>query len=162
MERTFYWLVFSLEPLRARDIAFAICLGLEEADEQQLKPLNAARISDCCKGLVVYIAPDELRLVHLSAKEFLCQRLDSSLAHMYLAKICLSALTSMAHRPDADTSLCDEESSGQEGLYAYAQRNYLLHGFKAIALDQRVGPYIDADELPGFERTHHISSPQGQ
>lgn len=162
MERTFYWLVFALEPLRARDITFAICLGLDEADEHQLKPLDASQISKCCKGLVVHTPPDELHLVHASAKEFLSQRLDSSLAHTYLAKICLAALTSMARRTDAEESPHEEESSGQEGLFAYAQRNYLIHGFKAIALDQRIGPYIDADALPGFEAAHQIRTPQEQ
>ena len=160
MERTFYWLVFALEPLRARDITFAICLGLAETDEQQLKPLDAYRLSNCSKGLVVHTPPDELRLVHPSAKEFLCQRLDSSLAHTYLAKICLAALTSMAHRPDAEQSPHEEVSSGQQGLFEYAQRNYLIHGFKALALDRRIGPYIDADELPCFEVAHQISIPR--
>ncbi|MCJ1465148.1 hypothetical protein MMC07_003764 [Pseudocyphellaria aurata] len=162
MERTFYWLVFALEPLRAQDITFAIRLGLAKADEQQLQPLDAARISNCCKGLVVYTPPDELRFVHRSAKEFLSQRLDSSLAHVYLSKICLTALTSMARRPDAEENPHEEEKSCEEGLFAYAQRNYLIHGFKAIALDRRIGPYIDADELPGFEVAHHITIPQEQ
>lgn len=160
MERTFYWLVFALEPLRARDITYAISLGLAKADEQRLEPLDAAQISNYCKGLVIYTPPDELRLVHHSAKEFLSQRLDCSLAHTYLAKICLTILTSMARRPDAEEYPHEDERSCEEGLFAYAQRNYLIHGFKAIALDRRIGPYIDADELPGFEVAHHITIPQ--
>lgn len=157
IEKTFYWLVFGLEPLRARDISSALQLGLNEIDENQLKPLDPAYISQCCKGLVVEDPIDQLRFVHHSASEYLCQRLDSSLAHVYLAKICLTVLTGTSdgtvpangYAPGASMEL-----SGAEGLLAYAQRNHQTHMFKALALDQRIGPYVDPDVLPGVEKLH--------
>lgn len=152
-EKTLYWLIFALEPLRARDIAFAICMGLDEADEKLLgRPLDGAKLAQCCKGLVTFReASDELCLVHQSAKEFLCQKLDNSLAHAYLAKICLLALTTMARQEDSSETSEDDGRvvSGEEGLFAYAKRKYLVHGFQALSLDQRIGPWIDADEV-GF------------
>lgn len=72
-EKTLYWLIFALEPLRARDIAFAISIGLDEADENLMQPVDGAKLAQCCKGLVTFRAEsDELCLVHQSAKEFLC------------------------------------------------------------------------------------------
>lgn len=157
-ERTFYWLIFALEPLPAKDIAFAISLGLNDTEEKSVHPVNGARLAKCCKGMVTQPQDsDELLLVHLSAREFLCQHLDSSLAHAYLAKICLLALTSMTQQGDSANSLDDAPRiSGEEGLFAYARRNYLIHGFKAISLDQRIGPYVDPDALPSFERLHAV------
>lgn len=157
IEKTFYWLVFGLEPLRARDITAAIQLGLNEIDENQLKPLDPAHISQCCKGLVVEDPIDQLRFVHPSATEYLCQRLDSSLAHVYLAKICLAVLTYTSTVPGHGSAPGDStELSGAEGLRAYAQRNHQTHMFKALALDQRIGPYVDPDVLPGVEKLREI------
>ena len=151
-EKTLYWLAFALEPLRARDISFAISLGLEEADEKLVQPVDGAKLAKCCKGLVTFRAEsDELSLVHQSTKEFLCQRMDNSLAHTYLAKVCLLALTTMARKEDSSGTGLNAGSmmAGEEGLFAYAQRKYLVHGFQALSLDQRIGPYIDADDV-GF------------
>ena len=76
-EKTLYWFVFALEPLRARDIAFAISMGLNEADEKLVQPVDGAKLAQCCKGLVMFREePDNLALVHQSAQEFLCQKLD--------------------------------------------------------------------------------------
>ena len=151
-EKTLYWLTFALEPLRARDIVSAISMGMDEADENLIQPVDGAKIAQCCKGLVAFSEEsDDLRLVHQSAKEILCQKLDNSLAHAYLAKVCLLTLTTMARQEDsAGTSLIEGgEMSGEEGLFAYARRKYLIHDFQALSLDQRIGPYIDADEV-GF------------
>ena len=151
-EKTLYWLAFALEPLRARDVSFAISLGLEEADEKLLQPVDGGKLAKCCKGLVTFRAEsDELSLVHQSAKEFLCQRMDNSLAHTYLAKVCLLALTTMARQKDSFGMSLNAGSmmTGEDGLFAYARRKYLVHGFQALSLDQRIGPYIDADEV-GF------------
>ena len=151
-EKTFYWLIFALEPLRAQDIAFAICLGLNEADAKLIQPVDGAKLTQYCKGLVTFREEsDELCLVHQSAKEFLCQKLDNSLAHAYLGKVCLLTLTTMARQEDSsETSLNQgREMSGEEGLFAYARRKYLIHGFQALSSDQRIGPWIDADEV-GF------------
>ena len=151
-ERTLYWLIFALEPLRAQDIAFAICIGLHEADEKLVQPVDGAKLAQWCKGLVIFREEtDELCLIHQSAKEFLCQKLDNSLAHAYLSKVCLLVLTTMARREESsETSLNEGRGmSGEEGLFAYARRNYLIHGFQALSLDQRIGPWIDADEV-GF------------
>jgi hypothetical protein len=153
-EKTFYWVVFALEPLRTRDIVTALCLGLSEETEQYIKPLDAARLVKCCKGLIV-VEKDQFRLFHSSAMEYLCQQLDSSLAHTYLAKICLAILTSMRPCPDAEQA-ADQEPTCEEALYEYARRFYLIHGFKALALDRRIGPYIEADDLPCFEKKHHV------
>lgn len=157
IEKTFYWLVFGLEPLRARDITVAIQLGLNEIDENQFKPLDPAHISQCCKGLVLEDPIDKLRFVHPSATEYLCRRLDSSLAHVYLAKICLSVLacTVQGHGSVPGVSM---ELSGAEGLRVYAQRNHQTHMLKALALDQRIGPYVDPDVLPGVEKLHEIGT----
>lgn len=153
IEKTFYWLVFGLEPLRARDITVALQLGLNEIDGNQLKPLDAAHISQCCKGLVVEDPIDQLRFVHHSASEYLCQRLDSSLAHVYLAKICLAVLACTCEVPaNGSAPGASMELSGAEGLRAYAQRNHQTHMFKALALDQRIGPFVDPDVLPGVEK----------
>ena len=158
IEKTFYWLVFGLEPLRARDITAAIGLGLNEIDKNQLKPLDPAHISKCCKGLVVEDPVDHLRFVHHSATEYLSQRLDSSLAHVYLAKICLAVMTCTStgsgHESAPDDGM---ELSGAEGLLAYAQRNHQTHMFKALMLDQRIGPYVDPDMLPGVEKLHEFA-----
>lgn len=159
IEKTFYWLVFGLEPLRARDITAALQLGLDEIDGNQLKPLDAAHISQCCKGLVVEDPVDQLRFVHHSASEYLSQRLDNSLAHVYLAKICLAVLTStydgtVPANINGSAPGASMELSGAEGLRAYAQRNHQTHMFKALALDQRIGPYVDPDVLPGVEKLH--------
>ncbi len=151
-EKTLYWLMFALEPLRARDIAFAISMGLDEADEQLMQPIDGTKLAQCCKGLVTFREEsDELCLVHQSAKEFLCQKLDNSLAHVYLGKVCLLALTTMARREDSSGTSLNQGSamSGEEGLFAYARRKYLVHGFQALSLDQRIGPWIDADDV-GF------------
>ena len=151
-EKTLYWLTFALEPLRARDIVFAISMGMDEADEKLIQPVDGAKIAQWCKGLVTFSEEsDNLSLVHQSAKEVLSQKLDNSLAHAYLAKICLLTLTTMARQEDiSGTSLIEGgEMSGEEGLFAYARRKYLIHGFQALSLDQRIGPYIDADEV-GF------------
>ena len=151
-EKTLYWLIFALEPLRARDIAFAICTGLDEADEKLIQPVDGAKLAQCCKGLVTFREEfDELCLVHQSAKEFLCQKLDNSLAHAYLGKVCLLALTTMARQEDSSKTVLNEgrAMSGEEGLFAYARRKYLIHGFQALSSDQRIGPWIDADDL-GF------------
>ena len=79
-EKTLYWLIFALEPLRAQDIAPAICMGLNEADEKLIQPVDGAKLAQYCKGLITFHEEsDELRLVHQSAKEFLCQKLDNSL-----------------------------------------------------------------------------------
>lgn len=158
IEKTFYWLVFGLEPLRARDISAALQLGLNEIDGNQLEPLDAAHISKCCKGLVVEDPIDQLRFVHHSASEYLCQRLDSSLAHVYLAKICLAVLTCTTCEgivpANGSAPGASMELSGAEGLRAYARRNHQTHMFKALALDQRIGPYVDPDVLPGVEKLH--------
>lgn len=156
IEKTFYWLVFGLEPLRARDVTAAIQLGLNEIDENQLKPLDPAQISQCCKGLVVEDPTGQLRFVHPSATEYLCQRLDNSLAHVYLAKICLAAMTCTTVPEHGSASADSMELSGAEGLRAYAQRNHQTHMFKALALDQRIGPYVDPDVLPGVQKLHDI------
>ena len=151
-EKTLYWLTFALEPLRGRDMVFAISMGIDEADEQLIQPIDGAKIAQCCKGLVTFSEEsDNLCLVHQSAKEFLCQKLDNSLAHAYLAKVCLLALTTMARQEDPSGTSLNEGGamSGDEGLFAYARRKYLIHGFQALSLDQRIGPYIDADEV-GF------------
>ncbi len=151
-EKTLYWLAFALDPLRARDISFAISLGLEEADEKLVQPIDGAKLAECCKGLVTFRAEsDELSLVHQSAKEFLCQRLDNSLAHTYLGKVCLLALTTMARQEDSSVTSLNAGSTmtGEEGLFAYARQKYLVHGFQALSSDQRIGPYIDADDV-GF------------
>ena len=151
-EKTLYWLIFALEPLRARDIAFAIRMGLDEADAKLIQPVDGAKLAKCCKGLITFREEsDELSLVHPSAKEFLCQKLDNSLAHTYLGKVCLLALTTMARQEDSlGTSLnLGGAMSGEEGLFAYARRKYLVHGFQALSSDQRIGPWIDADEV-GF------------
>lgn len=159
IEKTFYWLVFGLEPLRARDITAAIVLGLNEIDENQLKPLDPAHISKCCMGLVVEDPVDHLRFVHHSATEYLSQRLDSSLAHVYLAKICLAVMTCTSTEPGHESAPDDGmELSGTEGLLAYAQRNHQTHMFKALMLDQRIGPYVDPDMLPGVEKLHGTST----
>lgn len=157
IEKTFYWLVFGLEPLRGRDISAALQLSLNEIDGNQLKPLDPAHISQCCKGLVVEDPIDQLRFVHHSASEYLSQRLDSSLAHVYLAKICMAVLTCTCVRTvpaNGSAPGASMELSGAEGLRAYAQRNHQTHMFKALALDQRIGPYVDPDELPGVEKLH--------
>ena len=151
-EKTLYWLIFALEPLRAQDIAVAICIGLNEADEKLVQPVDGAKLAQCCKGLVTFREEsDELCLVHQSAKEFLCQKIDNSLAHAYLSKVCLLALTTMARWEDSSETSLDKGGamSGEEGLFAYARRKYLIHGFQALSLDQRIGPWIDADEV-GF------------
>lgn len=159
IEKTFYWLVFGLEPLRARDITAAIVLGLNEIDENQLKPLDPAHISKCCMGLVVEDPVDHLRFVHHSATEYLSQRLDSSLAHVYLAKICLAVMTCTSTESGHESAPDDGmELSGTEGLLAYAQRNHQTHMFKALMLDQRIGPYVDPDMLPGVEKLHGTST----
>jgi hypothetical protein len=49
------------------------------------------------------------------------------------------------------------EGSSEERLYAYARRWYMVHGFKALSLDQRIGPFIQADDLPAFEKRHGIA-----
>ena len=151
-EKTLYWLAFALEPLRARDVSFAISLGLEEADEKLVQPVNGAKLAKYCNGLVTFSAEsDELRLVHQSAKEYLCQRMDNSLAHTYLAKVCLLTLTTMARQEDSSGTSLNAGSmmTAEEGLFAYARRKYLVHGFQALSLDQRIGPYIDPDDV-GF------------
>lgn len=151
-EKTLYWLVFALEPLRARDIAFAISMGLDKADEKLVQPVDGAKLAQCCKGLVTFREEsDKLLLVHQSVKEFLCHKLDNSLAHAYLGKICLLALTIMARQDDSSGANLHEgpAMTGEEGLFAYARRNYLFHGFQALSLDQRIGPYIGADDV-GF------------
>ena len=151
-EQTLYWLIFALEPLRAQDIAFAICMGLDEADEKLIAPVDGAKLAQCCKGLVAFREDsDELCLVHQSAKESLCQKLDRSLAHAYLGKVYLLALNTMARQEDSsETGWNDGRAmTGEEGLFAYARRKYLIHGFQALSLDQRIGPWIDADEV-GF------------
>lgn len=149
-EKTLYWLVFALEPLRARDIAFAISMGLNEADKKLVQRVDGAKLAQCCKGLVTFREEsDNLALVHQSAQEFLCQKLDNSLAHAYLGKICLLALTTMARQDESSGAILTEGSAmtGEEGLFAYARRQYLIHGFQALSLDQRIGPYIDADDV---------------
>ena len=50
------------------------------------------------------------------------------------------------------------ELSGAEGLRVYAQRNHQTHMLKALALDQRIGPYVDPDVLPGVEKLHEIGT----
>ena len=151
-EKTLYWLIFALEPLRAQDIASAICLGLNEADEKLIQPVDGAKLAQYCKGLITFHEEsDELCLVHQSAKEFLSQKLDNSLAHAYLSKVCLLTLTTMARQEDSSESSLNQgrAMSGEEGLFAYARRKYLIHGFQALSSDQRIGPWIDADEV-GF------------
>ena len=151
-EKTLYWLTFALEPLRARDIVFAISMGIEEADEKLIQPIDGAKIAQWCKGLVIFSEEtDDLCLIHRSVKEFLCQKLDNSLAHAYLAKVCLLTLTTMARQEESSGTSLNEGGamSGEEGLFAYARQNYLIHGFQALSLDRRIGPYIDADEV-GF------------
>lgn len=164
-EKTLYWLVFALEPLRAQDITFAISIGLNEADEKLVQPVDGAKLAQCCKGLVTFRPEsDELRLVHQSAKEFLCQKLDSSLAHAYLGKVCLLALTTMARQDDSSGGTLNVGSAmtGEEGLFAYARRNYLIHGFQALSLDQRIGPFIDADEVGFSSGTFNSNGPHGK
>ena len=81
----------------------------------------------------------------------LCQKLDNSLAHAYLGKVCLLALTTTVRQEDSSEMSLNQgrAMSGEEGLFAYARRKYLIHGFQALSLDQRIGPWIDADEV-GF------------
>lgn len=77
-------------------------MGLDEADEKLIAPVDGAKLAQCCKGLVAFREEsDELCLVHQSAKESLCQKLDSSLAHAYLGKVCLLALTTVARQEDS-------------------------------------------------------------
>lgn len=106
---------------------------------------NAAKVS-----LPFRAVSDELCLVHQSATEFLCQKLDNTLAHAYLAKVCLLTLAAMARREHSSETGGNDDGramSGEEGLFAYARRKYLVHGFQAFSLDQRIGPWIDADEV---------------
>ena len=82
-----------------------------------------------------------LRFIHCTVEDYLRQHLDESLGHTYMAKTCLAAISS------------GPGPSDQEGFFEHAKRNYMIHGFKALALDQRVGPSVDADLLPIFERS---------
>lgn len=50
-EKTLYWLVFATEPLPASDIACAISLGLAEAEERLVQPIDGAKLAQCCQGL---------------------------------------------------------------------------------------------------------------
>jgi hypothetical protein len=154
-EKTFYWVTFAQEPLPAQDIAFAITLGLSEADEETVRPIDGPKLAQYCIGMVHFQKPDRLLVQHPTVMEFLCQRLDNSLAHMYLAKICMKSLTTMAAQRDRN-DMAKEDRSSAEGLFAYAQKHYMMHGFKAIASDQRVGPFVDADTLPTFENMHQM------
>lgn len=127
-------------------------MGLDETDEKLIAPVDGAKLTQCCKGLVTFCEEfNKLYLVHQSAKEFLCQKLDNSLTHAYLGKVCLLSLTIMARQEDSsETSWNDGRAmTDEEGLFAYARRKYLAHGFQALSLDQRIGPWIDADEV-GF------------
>jgi len=119
-----------------------------------LKPLDTAKVVTCCKGLIA-AKDDELFLVHPSALEYLCQRLNSSLAHTYLAKICLAILTTIKRRHDVEATP-GQELTAEEALFAYVRKFYMVHGFKAISLDQRIGPFIEADDLPSFEKENQI------
>jgi hypothetical protein len=157
VEKTLYWVIFALEELRSGDVLAALCLGLDEDDEKFLKPFDLATLVGCCKGLIT-TKEDKLLLAHSSTKEYLCQRLNSSLAHVYLAKMCLAILTSMEPDPTVERE-ANRDMTSDEALYGYAQRNYLIHGFKALSLDQRIGPYIEADVLPSFEKKHRIGNP---
>lgn len=151
-EKTLYWLVFAIELPRASHIACAISLGLAETDERSVRPIDGAKLAQCCQGLLdFHPATDTLQFVHSSAKEFFCQKLNGNMAHSYLGKICLLALTTLEHHPDQPPLNITYSSSitGEEGLFAYARKHYLRHCVQAVSTDQRIGPFIDADDL-GF------------
>ena len=151
-EKMLYWLVFAIEPLRASDIICAISLGLTEADERVLQPIDGAKLAQCCQGLIDFDQEaDTLRLVHRSAREFLCQKLDSSIAHTYMGKVCLLVITTWEQQADQSALSLTHNmaATGEEGLFAYARRNYLRHVFQAVSTDQRIGPFIDTDDV-GF------------
>ena len=151
-EKMLYWLVFAIEPLRASDVICAISLGLAEAEERVLQPIDGAKLAQCCQGLIdFHQEADTLQFVHQSAREFLCQKLDSSIAHTYLGKVCLLALTTLEQQADQSALRLTEKmaATGEEGLFAYARRNYLRHVFQAVSTDQRIGPFIDTDDV-GF------------
>ena len=128
-EKTFYWITFALEPLGAKNIAFAITLGLSEKDMKAVKPIDGPKLAEFCNGLVCFQEPDQLLPQHPTVMEFLSQHLDSDLGHLYLAKICLKSLTTMAVKRDS-ASVLEEDRTGAEGLLAYARKNYMMHGFK--------------------------------
>ena len=152
-ETTLYWLVFGIEPIHASLVVYAISLGLTGADKKLVQPIDAARLVQCCQGLIVFSEEtDMLQFVHLSAKEFFCRHLNSSIAHTYLEKICLLALTTLKYNPDRSAqSMTDTRKAtmGGEALLDYAQRNHLRHCFQAVSTNQQIGPSIDADEV-GF------------
>ena len=154
-EKTFYWVTFALEPLRAQDIAFAITLGLSETDEKVVRPIDGPKLAKYCSSLVHFQEPDILLPLHPTVVEFLSQHLDSDLGHLYLAKICLKLLTTMTVKK-MSASAAGEDDNGAQGLLAYAKKNYMMHGFKAISLDRRIGPFVDADALPTFDSVEQM------
>ena len=149
-QKTLCQLAFALKPLRAREVSFAISLGLEEADEKLAKSLDGANLAKCRSGLVTFSSKsDDLNLIRYRAKGCSCQELANSLAHKHLAKICLLLLTIMARQKDSSGTRLNEGStmSGEEGLFAYDQRKYLVHSFQALTLSQHNGPYISTDDV---------------
>ena len=145
-ERVFYILQYSLEPLRFADISVALSMNLNGYYDAKLRPLTYEKIRKATGGHLIECTKDPsgtdfLRFVHHTVGDYLRGHLDESLGHTYMAKTCLAALSSGLGRSD------------QKGFFEYAKRNYMIHGFKALALDQRVGPSVDADLLPVFERS---------
>lgn len=59
-EKTFYWVTFAQEPLPAQDIAFAITLGLSEADEETVRPIDGPKLAQYCISIVHFQKPDRL------------------------------------------------------------------------------------------------------
>ena len=104
-EKTFYWIAFALEPLGAKNIAFAITLGLSDKDMKAVKPIDGPKLAKFCNGLVSFQEPDQLLPQHPTVMDFLSQHLDSDLGHLYLAKICLKSLTTMAVKRKSTSAL---------------------------------------------------------
>ena len=151
-KKTLYWLLFAAEPLSASDVARAISLGMNEADETGVRPIDGAKLAHCCQGLIDFCEEDDsLQLVHQSAKDFLCQKLDSNMAHTYLSKVCLLALTTFEYQADqpASNSTDSVAAARENGLLSYARRNCQRHALQAVSTDQRIGPFMHADDV-GF------------
>ena len=157
-ERTLYWILFALEPLTVSEIATAVNLSMDNNLEPSTPAIAAEKILDCCRGLLK-ISENKFQFTHFTAQEYLAESLNSSLGNVFLTKTCLVILSTLAPVEGRESQSCPA-TTPEETLYDYAKRNYMIHGFKSVALDQRVGPYIEADNLPGFERIHGIEPGQ--
>jgi hypothetical protein len=158
-EHALYWLVFALSSLRTYDIIAALNISPSRpptGEQPTSQSITAKTVRSCCKGLVT-MDGENLVITHPSAYEFLTHALNNSLAHTYLAKMALAILTTMSPMHGGPMGR-GQEKTREEALYEYAKKYYLIHGLKAIALDQRVGPYIDADSLPSFEERHQVGN----